>query len=283
MPSFIAYPTIEEADGRSREWWLAVLGRAKRPEDITEFVYSRRQRTGDPEADEGLPDGVDNAIVIHERDENLDALIIEDELEPREAGECAELYPLWQVGDTFGANELRSWIDELWKIRQPHTAHDPGWEPQLVPALWLRYRKDAHLTLPWVAGEWVDLGIKRTFDGATYTVKQAHVTEFAPPDAPALWDLDTPEGDPWQPGTYPIDAIVTHNDITWQSRRNNNSWEPGMSDSGWLQIAPLPGDWYYLGGEGYPLDWEVMHNGQLWRNTSAGNHWEPGVFGWVLV
>ena len=87
----------------------------------------------------------------------------------------------------------------------------------------------------------------------------------------------------WEPGSYALDAEVTHTQKTWRSRRNNNVWQPGTSDSGWMQIAPLPLTWYYLGGEGYPLNWELSHNAKNWRNNVSNNHWEPGVSGWVEI
>jgi hypothetical protein len=193
----------------------------------------------------------------------------------------AHFEPLPDEGEWLEQGDIYSYVDDLLMVRQSH--HRTHHEPADVPALFLIWREDID-GLDWIANEQVYVGTVRKYDGVFYRAIQAHVTEFAPPDAPALWQEVVEEGDPWLPDiVYPLDAIVTHNDITWQSRRDNNSWEPGTSDSGWLQILPLPGNWYYLGGEGYPLDWEVMHNGQLWRNTSAGNHWEPGVFGWVLV
>ena len=87
----------------------------------------------------------------------------------------------------------------------------------------------------------------------------------------------------WEPGSYALDAEVTHSDKTWRSRRNNNVWQPGTSDSGWMHIAPTPLTWYYLGGEGYPLNWELSHNAKNWRNNVSNNHWEPGVSGWVEI
>jgi hypothetical protein len=197
----------------------------------------------------------------------------------------AHFDPLPDEGEWLEQGDIYSYADDLLMVRQSHyrTHH----EPADVPALFLIWREDID-GLEWIVGEQVYVGTLRRYEDVTYRAIQAHVTQtdWTPPAVPALWEIYEPEepGDPWQSGTiYLLDAVVTHNSITWQSRRNNNSWEPGTSDSGWLQIAPLPGNWYYLGGEGYPLDWEVNHNGQLWRNTSAGNHWEPGVFGWVVV
>jgi hypothetical protein len=189
-----------------------------------------------------------------------------------------------EIGTELEKGAVYSWGEHIVMVRQSHTR--TIFPPDQTPALFLFWQPEGDGVPDWIEWEWVEVGRQRRYDGVIYRVIQAHQTQpdWTPPATlGVLWEEVVEEGDPWHPGTYPLDAIVTHNNITWQSRRNNNSWEPGTNDSGWLQIEPLPGDWYYLGGEGYPLNWEVNHNGQLWRNTSAGNHWEPGVFGWVLV
>lgn len=39
--SYLIFTTKAEAEDRSREAWEAVLGRKKRPEDVTEFLWDR--------------------------------------------------------------------------------------------------------------------------------------------------------------------------------------------------------------------------------------------------
>lgn len=43
--------------------------------------------------------------------------------------------------------------------------------------------------LSWMAGEWVEMGDKRTYGGVLYECRQPHTTQagFEPPIAPALW------------------------------------------------------------------------------------------------
>ena len=144
----------------------------------------------------------------------------------------------------------------------------------------------------WVVDEDVLAGDKRIFGGHLWECLQGHRTQsdWTPPATPALWKraFEPDEIPAWfQPAgghdAWALGAIVTHNDATWKSRRDNNTWEPGTSDSGWLRTEPYPSAWYYLGGEGYPLDWQVTHKGSTWRNTSAGNTYEPGVWGWTKL
>jgi hypothetical protein len=106
--------------------------------------------------------------------------------------------------------------------------------------------------------------------------------------------------DPWRvyPWKAPIDQFdayllmnaitgapdeATHAGQTWRTRRNNNTWTPGTSDSGWMRISNLPAPWIHVGNEGYPLGWEVTHNGRRWQAGSANLFWEPGVFGWTDI
>ena len=194
--------------------------------------------------------------------------------------------PLPDVGQPVEALRVYRHGDTLVMARQSHMRMH--YAPEDTPDLFAVYREDAETTLPWVVGEGVIVGTRRTYEGVLYECIQAHnidSPDWTPPNTlGVLWKIvqEEPTVDVWQSGTsYALDATVTHKDATWESRRDNNVWEPGTSDSGWLRTEPYPSAWYYLGGEGYPLDWEVLHKGDLWRNTSANNHWEPGVWGWV--
>lgn len=133
--------------------------------------------------------------------------------------------------------------DKAVLVRQTHnrTEHDPA----SVPALFMVYREDAASVLEWVAGESVQVGTIRTYQGTTYECIQAHVTEKVPPDAPALWAVvhDASEPQPWVRPTgahdvYKIGARVTHKGATWECTAGdaggNNSWEPGVY--GWTKL-----------------------------------------------
>lgn len=39
--SYLIFSTKQEADDRSKQAWLDVLGRKKKPEDVTEFLWGR--------------------------------------------------------------------------------------------------------------------------------------------------------------------------------------------------------------------------------------------------
>ncbi|MCB9172339.1 MAG: hypothetical protein H6637_05385 [Ardenticatenales bacterium] len=225
MPS-IPYDDPPTADGRSREWWQHILQRPKLEEDVTEYVYGR--------------DGA--AIEIAARDAWLDTLLADDQLAPREAGELAEPYPAWQLGSVYAVGAIISYGDSLYKCRQAHTAAAANWTPPDVPALWLRYRKNADQELEWVAGEPVDVGTPRAYNGGRYSAIQAHVTQagWEPPNVPALWSVVEEPTPGWQPNTfYALNVEVTYNGETYRCRQAHTSlvgWEPPNVPALWLEV-----------------------------------------------
>ena len=236
--AIIPFSTMQLADARSAEWWAVVRGSGWQPGNVTQYLYGRGEVDGTP------------AIVINQQDADLDSLIIGDEMEPQEAGECSDLYPAWELGATFAVDDLVSYDDALWKCRQAHTAHDASWYPPNVPALWLRYRKDADTLLDWVIGERVLVGWQRTYDGGTYQAIQEHVTQadWTPPNVPALWSVVTPPTQDWQPGVYYTGDntagagngdVVTYNGSEyrcWQSHTSMVGWEPPNVPALWIAL-----------------------------------------------
>lgn len=218
--ALIPYDSLEEADAKSTEWWVAVRGPGWQQGNVTTRLY--------PVA----VDGEIPALLVPERTTRLDSLIIADELEPREAGEVAEVYPAWALGATYAVDDLVSYGAALYKCRQAHTAVASNWTPPNVPALWLVYRKDADQLLEWVAGEPVSVGTRRTYSGAEYTALQAHVTQsdWTPPAVPALWAAVAPPTANWAAGVaYKVGDIVTYLGSTYrclQAHTSISTWNP---------------------------------------------------------
>lgn len=69
---------------------------------------------------------------------------------------------------------------------QDHTAQ-ASWTPPSVPALWSIQGQPSGSE--WVAGELVNVGDQRTYQGTLYTVLQGHTTQagWEPPNVPSLW------------------------------------------------------------------------------------------------
>lgn len=220
MAEYIPFDTLAEADTRSAEWWAVVRGAGWQPGNVTQYLYGRVEVDGVP------------CIEVTARDTDLDTLIIDDDLEPQEAGACSDLYPAWAVGTTYAIDDLVGYADSLWKCRQAHTVSDPGWIPPNVPALWLVYRKNADQLLDWVAGEPVSVGTRRTYDGDEYECIQAHVTQsdWTPPAVPALWALVAPPTADWAVGVaYSVGDHVMYlgNEyICLQQHTSIQTWNP---------------------------------------------------------
>lgn len=89
------------------------------------------------------------------------------------------------------------------------------------------------------------VGQRLQYDGALYTVLQAHTSQptWTPTDAPSLFakvlipdPTVIPEWEqPESTNPYMQGDKVTHNGKTWISDIDNNVWEPGVY--GWHEVA----------------------------------------------
>lgn len=189
MVEHIPYTTAEEADARSTEMWDAVKGPGWQPGNVTTRLYGTRQRTGDPELDAGLPDGVDVALQVPGRDAKLDKLLREDQLTQDEMLMLVGLYPAWgAAGKQYNIGDLVAYNAQIFRCVQAHTSQS-DWHPDIVPALWTA-------TVPaGVIPEWVqptgaqdayNIGDRVIFEGAVWeSVINANV--WSPTVYPAGW------------------------------------------------------------------------------------------------
>ena len=133
-------------------------------------------------------------------------------------------------------------------VRQSHNR--TIYAPAETPALFIVYREAADTVLNWVAGEQVQVGTRRSYDGVTYECVQSHVTQsdWTPPAVPALWRVvvDEPE-EPEEPTVaawaaytaYEIGDVVTYNGISYSCRQSHTSlpgWEPDRVPALWLRL-----------------------------------------------
>ena len=131
-------------------------------------------------------------------------------------------------------------------VRQSHnrTEHDPA----DVPALFMVHREDAADLLPWIAGEQVYVGTRRSYGWTLYECIQAHVTQsdWTPDRTPALWRAiedapSEPEPEPkWRAGVaYTVGDIVTYEGKRYECRQAHTSqvgWEPPKVLALWLPL-----------------------------------------------
>lgn len=184
----IAYTTHDAATTRSRELWTAVLGREKHAADVTEYLYHVAVRNDEPEAVQELPDGVDVAIVVHERDDVLDGLLRADEMTADEVAALVGLYPAWSGdGVAYVAGDIRAHGGTLYRIVQPHTSQ-VDWTPDATPALWVRCAP-AGVIPAWVqptgAQDAYALDALVTYQGQVW--RSTIAANVWPPGTGALW------------------------------------------------------------------------------------------------
>lgn len=96
------------------------------------------------------------------------------------------------------------------------------------------------------SGKGVEAGERLWFDSKLYKVVQAHVPQrtWTPDRTPALYvEVSIEEIPDWVAPTGAQDAYMTgdkvkHNDHTWESKIDNNVWEPGSpsTENLWQQL-----------------------------------------------
>ncbi len=147
------------------------------------------------------------------------------------------------VGEPVEMGRIYAYNGGLIICRQAHSRTE--FAPEDTPALWIVYRENASDVLDWISGERVERGMHRIYGGVEYNCIQAHVTEFAPPSAPALWAVyvnpNNPQ--PWKQPTgahdaYAVGDKVTHKGHLWQNTTPANVWEPGVF--GWTDLGIYP-------------------------------------------
>ena len=107
----------------------------------------------------------------------------------------------------------------------------------------------------------------------------------APDELTALQEATLAEegiepGDPWRQPTgaqnaYPLGAIVTHVDKTWESLVAANVWEPGVS--GWRETGAGCPEWVQPTGshDAYNTGDCVTFEGACYVSTMDANVWSP--------
>jgi hypothetical protein len=193
MP-YLPYDSTESADARSAEFWAQVRGDGWREGDVTQYLYGRRQRTGDPESDADLPDGVDYAIRVTERDQDLDTLLIGKHLTADEYSAIIEVYPDWSGGGVEYETETPSIVrhnGQLWRCVQSHPSQVDR-EPGVALSLWT-------LTVPpGVIAAWVQpTGGHDAYDTGALVTHDGYI-----------WRSNI-DANVWEPGSVGADDIWT--------------------------------------------------------------------------
>ena len=115
--------------------------------------------------------------------------VLEGQLTEKELIKLGEMYPEWEVGIDYEADDVIAYHNELYKIIQNHTSQ-ADWVPNTTASLF---------------------------------------TKVAPAGVIAEWIQPTGAHN-----AYALNAQVTHNNKTWQSDIDANTYEPGVY--GWSEI-----------------------------------------------
>ena len=121
-------------------------------------------------------------------------------------------------------------------VRQAHnrTEHDPATTPALF---WT-----VNSGTDWIAGEKVEVGTRRTFDGKEWECIQAHATQadWTPTTTPALWKPVVAPSKEWTVGaTYKLGDEVAYKDKMYRCRQAHTAqvgWEPPKVLALWLPL-----------------------------------------------
>jgi hypothetical protein len=160
--------------------------------------------------------------------------------------------PMPDAGTDLQQGDIYDFGGVLYMVRQSHarTEHDPA----TIPALFTVYRDDAGEALDWVAGEKVEVGTRRLFEGVLYACLQAHQTlETWTPvlTLGVLWGVVATTAE-WAVGVaYAGDNkagagngdVVTYKGATYrclQSHTSNSAWYPsavGVINVLWVLVA----------------------------------------------
>ena len=171
--------------------------------------------------------------------------------------------PLPGEGEAVERGQIYQHGDGPVMARQDHdrTHHNPS----DVLALFVVYREDAG-GLEWIAGETVEVGVLRGYEGETYRANTAHTTQpdWAPGTAANLWDLIESPSDPELepepeppadgPTIYPefeagidveVGDIYVYEGIHYrclQAHTTADHWTPPANPSLWLPVVNMNQD-----------------------------------------
>jgi len=133
----LPYPDRTTAAARSA-LWAAYLGCCRNPGDVTTHLYAVRERVGDAERDEGLPEGVQCALEVPVTDRRtLVRLVRADQLTDEEIARVLDLFDPWAPGTAYVVGALCVDDGRLWQCLAAHTSA-AGDEPSKMPARWRR-------------------------------------------------------------------------------------------------------------------------------------------------
>lgn len=105
-----------------------------------------------------------------------------------DALEAVELFPVWNAGTEYAADERIQYGGVLYRVVQAHTSQ-AGWEPDKTPALFTRVSLDEwpEWVQPTGAQDAYNKGDKVTFEGKRY-ISLMDGNTYSPAGYPVGWE-----------------------------------------------------------------------------------------------
>lgn len=175
----IPFDTLDAADARSRALWTTILGREKREQDVTEYLYGRNvdEETGDV------------TLEIPQRDEYLDRLLRADQMTADEIAALVELYPDYATNTAYAVDSIVAYDGLLYRVVQAHTSQ-ATWQPDRTPALYTPATPDNVIGIwkqPLGSFDSYNLGALVTYQGSVW--RSTINANVWPPGTGALWEV----------------------------------------------------------------------------------------------
>ena len=122
----------------------------------------------------------EQAVAIREQIDSLTASITDEQ-----AAKSAVLFPLWEAGKSYQTGDRLKYLNELYKVLQPHTSQ-ADWPPDTAVSLYVRISDPAEEWPAWVQ----PLGAHDAYPkGAKVSHKGKH------------W-VSSVDNNVWEPGVY---------------------------------------------------------------------------------
>ena len=109
-------------------------------------------------------------------------------LPDEDAMEVPELYPEWEVGKTYKADDRRRYGEKLYKCVQGHTSQ-ADWTPDAAPALWTEVARPG------------EIPVWKQPSGAQDAYRKGDRVRYPDESGPVYESLT--DGNVWPPDAYP--------------------------------------------------------------------------------
>lgn len=214
----------EEQEGRRYEADFTIV----KGEEAEDAIYAFTRMTEEPEFDQKVIDNIE-----------VDGKPAIDKIVEYPTKVSTTIFPSLPSMGWLNKGDTYSYNNGAVMVVQSHER--TIYTPEETPALFSFYRDNA-AALEWMAGEKVEVGWTRMYEGKKYECLQAHQTlsTWTPDVMPALWKLAAPATNEWAyPVSYSINQLVTYQGSTYkclQAHTSQAGWTPPVVPALWQLV-----------------------------------------------